>query len=91
MPARPRFPSGSLRSAYLAFVTKERTKIAREHPELTFAEIGKECGERWRALSDEQKRSYTLTATEENTSPPTKDSPGSGEGDVGLEAAAAGA
>ena len=36
-----------------------RPKVIKEKPDLSFGEVGKELGARWRALSDEKKAEWT--------------------------------
>ena len=35
-----------------------RPKVIKEKPDLSFGEVGKELGARWRALSDEKKAEW---------------------------------
>ena len=42
-------------SPYIAFVKKERPKLTKECPNLTFGEAMKFLGERWKEMTDEQK------------------------------------
>ena len=44
---------------YMNFVAQERPKIATDHPDFTFGEIGRELGRRWRALTDEEKEKFS--------------------------------
>lgn len=50
----PKKPSG----AYVYFGHEMRPKIFEENPETKFAELGKMLGDRWRALSSEEKTKY---------------------------------
>jgi hypothetical protein len=45
-------------SSYMLFAKAERPKVKKEMPDLSFGEVGKELGKRWRALSDKQKAEY---------------------------------
>jgi hypothetical protein len=45
-------------SSYMLFAKETRPKVIAEKPDLTFGEVGKELGARWRALSEEQKGAY---------------------------------
>ena len=45
-------------TGYMNFVKTVRPKIAAENPEMKFAEIGKEMGAQWKALSQAEKDSY---------------------------------
>jgi hypothetical protein len=42
----------------MLFAKEIRPKIVSEKPDLSFGEVGKELGVRWRALSDAQKEAY---------------------------------
>lgn len=42
----------------MLFCKDTRPKIVMEKPNIEFGEIGKELGERWRALSDEEKADW---------------------------------
>lgn len=59
--ARAGRPRSSL-SAYMIFVSKERTNVVAENPELNFRDVGRNLGARWRCLSAEQKASYDALA-----------------------------
>jgi hypothetical protein len=45
-------------TGYMAFAKEMRPKVLEENSGLTFGEVGKELGARWRALTDEQKAAY---------------------------------
>ncbi len=45
-------------SGYMLFAKEIRPTIKEENPEMSFGELGKELGARWRALSDEEKAEY---------------------------------
>ncbi len=47
-------------SPYMKFAQKARVEILAEHPELKsdVIAVGKKIGEKWRALSDSEKKSY---------------------------------
>ena len=45
-------------SGYMLFAKEMRPKLKEESPDLTFGEVGKELGARWRALSDDEKAKY---------------------------------
>jgi hypothetical protein len=45
-------------TGYMLFAKETRPKVIAEKPDLTFGEVGKELGARWRALSEEQKGAY---------------------------------
>eukprot|EP00571_Detonula_confervacea_P014304 CAMPEP_0172301090 /NCGR_PEP_ID=MMETSP1058-20130122/3041_1 /TAXON_ID=83371 /ORGANISM="Detonula confervacea, Strain CCMP 353" /LENGTH=69 /DNA_ID=CAMNT_0013011087 /DNA_START=56 /DNA_END=265 /DNA_ORIENTATION=+ len=45
-------------SNYMIFAKETRPTIKEELPDLTFGEVGKELGKRWRALTDDEKAAY---------------------------------
>lgn len=45
-------------SGYMKFAKETRPGIVTENPDLSFGEVGKELGARWRALSDEEKAEW---------------------------------
>jgi len=45
-------------TAYLSFCSKMRPILRQENPSLTFGEMGKILGERWQALTEEQRQQY---------------------------------
>ena len=45
-------------TGYMLFAKEMRAKVIAETPDLSFGEVGKELGARWRALSEEQKGAY---------------------------------
>ena len=45
-------------SGYMLFAKEMRPKLKEESPDLSFGEVGKELGARWRALSDNEKAKY---------------------------------
>lgn len=53
-PAAPKRASG----AYVFFTNDMRPKVLTEYPGIKFVELGKVLGERWRALTPEQKKKY---------------------------------
>lgn len=46
-------------NAYMNFVKKNRPKVVKDFPDLSFTEIGSKLGEMLRALSDEEKKKYS--------------------------------
>jgi hypothetical protein len=52
-------------SGFLLFCKEKRVKIKKEKPELSFGDISKEVGKRWKRLSDDKKAEYNLQAKEE--------------------------
>lgn len=51
-------PSARGPSPYILFSTEQRAKVKADNPSLTFGELGKLLGEKWRELSDEEKQKY---------------------------------
>lgn len=60
-PAAPKRASG----AYVFFTNDMRPKVNREYPGIKFVDLGKVLGERWRALTPEQKKRYEDMAAED--------------------------
>mmetsp|Transcript_19900 Transcript_19900/g.41881 ORF Transcript_19900/g.41881 Transcript_19900/m.41881 type:complete len:368 (-) Transcript_19900:188-1291(-) len=53
------------RGSYVFFTLDERPKIVKETPEMKFTEMGHVMGERWRALSAEDKKKYEDLANDD--------------------------
>ncbi|CAN6631340.1 non-histone chromosomal protein 6A [Trichomonascus vanleenenianus] len=53
----PNAPKRSL-SAYMFFANEQRDNVRAENPNITFGQVGKILGERWRALSEGDKAPY---------------------------------
>ena len=49
-------------SAFMYFSRDNRDKVKSDNPDITFGELGKELGQRWRALSDKEKAKYQKMA-----------------------------
>merc|ERR1712232_1418707 len=60
-PAAPKRASG----AYVFFTNEMRPKVLQEYPGIKFVELGKVLGERWRALTPQQKKRYEDLAAED--------------------------
>lgn len=60
-PAAPKRASG----AYVFFTNEMRPKVLQEYPGIKFVELGKVLGERWRALTAEEKKKYEDMAAED--------------------------
>lgn len=60
-PAAPKRASG----AYVFFTNEMRPKVLAEYPGIKFVDLGKVLGERWRALSSEDKKRYEDMAAED--------------------------
>jgi high mobility group protein B2 len=58
-PAAPKRASG----AYVFFTNEMRPKVLRDHPGIKFVDLGKVLGERWRALTPEEKKRYEEMAS----------------------------
>ncbi|KAF5117835.1 hypothetical protein DV495_004543 [Geotrichum candidum] len=57
----PNAPKRSL-SAYMFFASENRETVRTENPGIAFGQIGRILGERWRALSVEEKEPYEAKA-----------------------------
>jgi high mobility group protein B2 len=60
-PAAPKRASG----AYVFFTNEMRPKVCVEFPGIKFVDLGKVLGERWRALTPEEKKRYEDMAAED--------------------------
>ncbi|KAH9886852.1 HMG box protein [Xylariomycetidae sp. FL2044] len=49
-------------SAYMFFANEQRENVREENPGISFGQIGKILGERWKALTDKQKAPYESKA-----------------------------
>merc|ERR1711971_187611 len=49
-------------SAYMFFVKENRAKVKEENPDLSFGELGKLMGEKYRNLTEEEKKPYLEAA-----------------------------
>jgi structure-specific recognition protein 1 len=45
-------------SGFMKFSKEERPNIMKENPGIEFTQVGKKLGEKWRALSDSEKKRY---------------------------------
>ncbi|KAG0751912.1 hypothetical protein G6F57_017189 [Rhizopus arrhizus] len=52
-------------SAYMFFSQDQRPNVKEENPKASFGEIGKILGERWKALSEEEKKPYLKKAEDD--------------------------
>ncbi|CEP14314.1 hypothetical protein [Parasitella parasitica] len=57
----PNAPKRGL-SAYMFFSQDQRATVKEENPEATFGQIGKILGDKWKNMSDEQKKPYVKKA-----------------------------
>ena len=60
-PAAPKRASG----AYVFFTNEMRPKVCAEYPGIKFVDLGKVLGERWRALTPDEKKRYEDMAAED--------------------------
>lgn len=60
-PAAPKRASG----AYVFFTNYMRPKVLQEYPGIKFVELGKVLGERWRALTPEEKKRFEAAASDD--------------------------
>ncbi|KAF7731699.1 Non-histone chromosomal protein 6 [Apophysomyces ossiformis] len=63
--SRPKKESGGPKrglSAYMFFSQEKRQEVKDENPEATFGQIGKILGEKWKGMTDEQKKPYVEKA-----------------------------
>jgi len=57
----PNAPKRGL-SAYMFFANEQRENVREENPGITFGQVGKILGERWKALNDKQRAPYEAKA-----------------------------
>jgi hypothetical protein len=57
----PNAPKRGL-SAYMFFANEQRDNVRDENPGITFGQVGKLLGERWKALNDKQRAPYEAKA-----------------------------
>lgn len=57
----PNAPKRAL-SAYMFFANENRDIIKSENPDITFGQVGKMLGEKWKALSGEDREPYEAKA-----------------------------
>lgn len=50
---------------FMVFSKETRKLLVQENPSLTFSEIGKELGARWRSLNEEGRKQYVVKANED--------------------------
>ncbi|KAL4916281.1 high mobility group box domain-containing protein [Aspergillus aurantiobrunneus] len=53
----PNAPKRGL-SAYMFFANDNREKVREENPGITFGQVGKMLGEKWKSLSDKDRKPY---------------------------------
>jgi len=57
----PNAPKRGL-SAYMFFANEQRENVREENPGISFGQVGKVLGERWKALSKSQRDPYVAKA-----------------------------
>ncbi|KAI8646161.1 high mobility group box domain-containing protein, partial [Parasitella parasitica] len=57
----PNTPKRGL-SAYMFFSQDQRATVKEENPEASFGQIGKILGEKWKKMSDDEKKPYNKKA-----------------------------
>ena len=57
-------PKGAV-SAYMFYVKRNRAKIKKKHPELSFADLAKLIGKKWKAMKDKRRARYIKLAEED--------------------------
>ncbi|KAL5352643.1 hypothetical protein V498_10244 [Pseudogymnoascus sp. VKM F-4517 (FW-2822)] len=60
----PNAPKRGL-SAYMFFAQEQRDNVREENPGISFGQVGKVLGERWKALNDKQRTPYETKAQED--------------------------
>jgi ribosome-binding protein aMBF1 (putative translation factor) len=57
----PNAPKGA-KGAYMYFSSEYRDRIKEENPDMSFGEIGKALGEKWKVISSEEKSKFEKLA-----------------------------
>ncbi|KAI9851910.1 MAG: Non-histone chromosomal protein 6, partial [Thelocarpon superellum] len=57
----PNAPKRGL-SAYMFFANEQRLNVRDENPGISFGQVGKVLGERWKALNEKQRQPYEAKA-----------------------------
>ncbi|KAL3605509.1 Non-histone chromosomal protein 6 [Fusarium poae] len=57
----PNAPKRGL-SAYMFFANEQRENVREENPGISFGQVGKLLGERWKALNEKQRAPYEAKA-----------------------------
>jgi len=60
----PNAPKRGL-SAYMFFAQENRDSVRNENPDISFGQIGKILGERWKNMTDKDKAQYDAKATKD--------------------------
>ncbi|KAL2860618.1 high mobility group box domain-containing protein [Aspergillus pseudodeflectus] len=53
----PNAPKRGL-SAYMFFANENREKVREDNPGISFGQVGKMLGEKWKALTDKERKPY---------------------------------
>ncbi|KAK8900923.1 hypothetical protein QC760_010387 [Botrytis cinerea] len=62
----PNAPKRGL-SAYMFFANEQRDNVREENPGISFGQVGKVLGERWKALNEKQRGPYEESAARTET------------------------
>ncbi|THV44022.1 hypothetical protein BGAL_0761g00010 [Botrytis galanthina] len=60
----PNAPKRGL-SAYMFFANEQRDNVREENPGISFGQVGKVLGERWKALNEKQRTPYEESAAKD--------------------------
>jgi hypothetical protein len=60
----PNAPKRGL-SAYMFFANEQRENVHKENPGISFGQVGKVLGERWKALNEKQRSPYEAKAAQD--------------------------
>ncbi|ATZ55246.1 hypothetical protein BCIN_11g05240 [Botrytis cinerea B05.10] len=60
----PNAPKRGL-SAYMFFANEQRDNVREENPGISFGQVGKVLGERWKALNEKQRGPYEESAAKD--------------------------
>jgi len=60
----PNAPKRGL-SAYMFFANDQRESVREDNPGITFGQVGKQLGERWKALNEKQRAPYEAKAAQD--------------------------
>lgn len=53
-----------LQSAYMVYANEQRERVREENPDLTLGRVGKLMGDRWQAMSVEERAPYEAKAAQ---------------------------
>ncbi|CAG8022179.1 unnamed protein product [Penicillium salamii] len=60
----PNAPKRGL-SAYMFFANDNRDKVREENPGISFGQVGKQLGDKWKALSEDDRKPYDEKAAKD--------------------------